>query len=198
MVHPLLGQVTTQPSQPSQKKTQSFSEHVSNYVDYFQSESCLGRKYSPYEQVALSISRLYPIWKEATQRKYKQVVPHGGPCQLLPLECNLEMISITLSQWCTAERLEHPHTKASNTTPAHIFEVGPPIEDFTNDTPCTIQLGTTTIDMVTVDRTLKNIVCYIDRKPRNDTMYPKCTACSPQVTPLISATRLSITASPRP
>lgn len=89
MVHPVLGQVTTQPSQPSQKKTQSFSEHVSNYVDYFQSESCSGRKYSPYEQVALILSRLHPIWKDVMQRRYKQLVPHGGPNQIIPMECNL-------------------------------------------------------------------------------------------------------------
>jgi hypothetical protein len=42
MVHSLLGQVTTQPPQPSQRKAQSFSEHVTNYIGYFQSESCSG------------------------------------------------------------------------------------------------------------------------------------------------------------
>jgi hypothetical protein len=130
MVHPVLCQFTPNYSQPSQKKTQSFSEHVSNYDDYFQSESCWGRKYYPYEQVALILSRLHPIWKDAMQQQYKQLVPHGGPHQLIPMECNLEMISVTLSQWCTEERLEHPHPKASYPTPARVFEGVPPIEDF--------------------------------------------------------------------
>jgi hypothetical protein len=76
------------------------------------------------------------------QRRYKQLVPHGGPNQIIPMECNLEMISVTLSQWCTEERLEHPHTKASDPTPARVFEVGPPIEDFAAvhlaDASCTV------------------------------------------------------------
>jgi hypothetical protein len=33
------------------------------------------------------------------------------------------------------------------------------------------------IDMVTVDRALEHMICYIDNKSRNDTSYPKCTTC---------------------
>jgi hypothetical protein len=36
MTHPVLGQTTSQPAQPLQSKTQSFSENVANYTDYFQ------------------------------------------------------------------------------------------------------------------------------------------------------------------
>jgi hypothetical protein len=38
MVHPIPEQATTQPQQPYHLKTQSFVEHVANYLDYFQSE----------------------------------------------------------------------------------------------------------------------------------------------------------------
>jgi hypothetical protein len=38
MVHPVLEQAAVQPHQPLQLKTQSFSEHIPNYLNYFQSE----------------------------------------------------------------------------------------------------------------------------------------------------------------
>jgi hypothetical protein len=75
MVHPILGQATTQPSQPSQKKTYSFSEHVSNSIDYFQSEACSGHIYSLNEQVVLILSRLHPLWRNTIKHKYTQLVP---------------------------------------------------------------------------------------------------------------------------
>jgi hypothetical protein len=87
MVHPLIGQVTTQPPQPAQRKNQSFSEHVTNYIGYFQSESCSGRKYSMNERVVLILSRLHPTWRDTMQRKYKQLVPQGGSSLTVPLEC---------------------------------------------------------------------------------------------------------------
>jgi hypothetical protein len=40
LVHPVLGQTTTQPPRPQQKKAQPFAEHITNYLDYFQSELC--------------------------------------------------------------------------------------------------------------------------------------------------------------
>jgi hypothetical protein len=67
MVHPLLGQVTTQLPQPAQRKNQSFSEHVTNCIGYFQSESCSGRKYSMNERVVLILSRLHPIFRDTMQ-----------------------------------------------------------------------------------------------------------------------------------
>jgi hypothetical protein len=56
LVHPLLGQTTTQ---PQQKRSQPFSEHVSNYLNYIQREACSGRLYSLKERVMLIISRLH-------------------------------------------------------------------------------------------------------------------------------------------
>jgi hypothetical protein len=60
MLHPILGQTATQPSQPQQSKSQPFAEHVSNYIDYFQSEACLGHTYALHEQVILILGRLHP------------------------------------------------------------------------------------------------------------------------------------------
>jgi hypothetical protein len=37
-------------------------------------------------------------------------------------------------------------------------------------------IGSTALDMATVDRTLEHVVCYVDRKTKNGT-YPKCVAC---------------------
>jgi hypothetical protein len=98
MVHPLLGQVTTQPPQPSQRKTQSFSEHVTNYIGYFQSKYCSGRRYTMNERVVLILSQLHPIWRDTMQRKYKQLVRQGSSSLTVPLECRQEMIGVTLTQ----------------------------------------------------------------------------------------------------
>jgi hypothetical protein len=45
LTHPILGQVAAQKEQPQQRKRQPFSEHVSHYLDYFQSEACSGSYY---------------------------------------------------------------------------------------------------------------------------------------------------------
>jgi hypothetical protein len=55
MVQKVLRQATTQPSQPYEKKTQFFSEHVSNYIDYFQSEACVGHTRTLHEQVVVLV-----------------------------------------------------------------------------------------------------------------------------------------------
>jgi hypothetical protein len=78
LVHPVLDQTTTHPPQPQQKKAQSFTEHIANYLDYFQSELCSGRKYSTNERVILILSRLHPTWRDALKRKYTTLAPHNG------------------------------------------------------------------------------------------------------------------------
>jgi hypothetical protein len=65
LVHPLFGQTTTQPQQPQQNRHQHFSEHISNYLDYFQTEACSGRHYSLNKRVLLTISRLHLQWRDA-------------------------------------------------------------------------------------------------------------------------------------
>jgi hypothetical protein len=45
LAHPLLGQFTAQKEQPQQHNIQPFSELISHYLDYFQSEACSGRYY---------------------------------------------------------------------------------------------------------------------------------------------------------
>jgi hypothetical protein len=42
LAQPLLGQVAAQKEQPQHRKSQSFAEHISYYLDYFQSEACSG------------------------------------------------------------------------------------------------------------------------------------------------------------
>jgi hypothetical protein len=60
LAHPLLGQVTAQKEQPQHQKSQSFAEHISYYLDYFQSEACSGRHYPLNERVLLILGRLHP------------------------------------------------------------------------------------------------------------------------------------------
>jgi hypothetical protein len=178
MVHPLLGQVTTQPPQPAQRKNQDFSEHVTNYIGYFQSESCSVQKYSMNERVVLILSLLHPIWRDTMQRKYKQLPPQGGSSLTVPLECCQEMISVTLTQWCVEERLDLPSTKPVDSTPA--FAVDSQVHDIfgptADTTPGTIQFADRSINATTVDRAIAHAICYVDQA-RPNSVYPKCIAC---------------------
>jgi hypothetical protein len=108
-INPLLGQTKTH---PQQKRHEHFSEHVSNYLDYFQTEACSGSHHSLNERVILVISRLHLQWRDAMKRYYTQSVPHHGTHPQVPLDCSLEMLSVTLTQWCTEERLDAPLVRA--------------------------------------------------------------------------------------
>jgi hypothetical protein len=108
LVHPLLRQTTTQPQQLRQKRHQHFSEHVSNYFDYLQTEACSSRHYSLNERVILIISRLHLQWCDAMKRWYTQLVPQHAAHPPVPIYCSLEMSSVTLTQWCAEERLDAP------------------------------------------------------------------------------------------
>jgi hypothetical protein len=178
MVHPLLGQVTTQ---PSQRKTQSFSEHVTNYIGYFQSESCSGRKYTMHKRVVLFLSRLHPIWRDTMQRKYKQLVPQGSSSLTVFLESRQEMIGVTLTQWCIEERMELPNTKSNDPTPDRVFALDLHAHNIlaidADPTPAVIQFDDRAINATTVDRAIAHAICFVDQKARPDSAYPKCIAC---------------------
>jgi hypothetical protein len=96
IVHIVLGQTTDQPSQPHQKKAQPFAQHIVNYIDYFQSELYSGRGYSTNERVITSW--LHPMWRNTLKHKYTTLVPHNGTISPIPMECQLEMMSVTLTQ----------------------------------------------------------------------------------------------------
>jgi hypothetical protein len=122
LVHPVLGQTTAQPAQLMQKKGQPFAAHIVNYLDYFQSELCSGHVYSPNERILLIISRLNDTWRDTVKRKYTLLVPRNGPIPLVPMECQLEMLSVTFTQWREEERLDAPSAKASSPGP-HMFAI---------------------------------------------------------------------------
>jgi hypothetical protein len=82
--HPVRGQATTQPSHPSQKKTQSFYETCS--IHYFQSEACSGHTYTLSEEVILVFSRLHPLWCDTMKHRYTHLVPQNGLAMPIPLE----------------------------------------------------------------------------------------------------------------
>jgi hypothetical protein len=125
LAHPLLGQVTTQKEHPQQCKIQPFSEHISHCIDYFQCEACYGHHYPLNEWVILIISRLHLIWRDATKKKYIHLVPRNGIIPPVPLEFHLEMISVTLVQWCEKECLEllTSHMERPSNPSAPLFAV---------------------------------------------------------------------------
>jgi hypothetical protein len=192
LVHPVLGQTTAQPSQPhphphpQQKKAHPFAEHIAKYLDYFQSELCSGRKYSINERVILILSHLHPTWRDALKRKYTTLVSQNGAILPILMECQLEMLSVTLAQWCVEERLELPSAKATGPS-ASIFALHnrPPKADeavttFTDmhldSAPATLTLGHTNIDTDMVEQAIQQIVCYVDRGSQKS-KYPKRSAC---------------------
>jgi hypothetical protein len=131
------------------------------------------------ERVVLVLSRLHPFWRDTMQRKYKQLVSQGGSSLTVRLECRQEMIGVTLTQWCVEERLDLPSTKPVYSAPVFAVDsqahqhFGPAADT----TPGTIQLADRSIDATTVDRAIAHVICYVDRKARTDSVYPKCIAC---------------------
>jgi hypothetical protein len=182
LVHPVLGQTSAQPPQPQQKKDQPFAEHIANYLDYFQSELCSGRTYSTNERVILILSRMHPTWRDALKRKYTTLIPQNGAIPPIPMEYQLAMLSVTLTQWCVEERLELPSAKiigpsssvfAIQDSAPTVEDTGPAIADLTlNVSPPSIIFGHTSIDTGTVDRAIQHIVCYVDRGSQKSS-YPK-------------------------
>jgi hypothetical protein len=185
LVHPSLGQATAQPQQPIHKPTQDFAEHIANYRDYFQSEECSGRFYSLNEKIFSIITRLHPTWRDAMKRKYITMVPQDGAVTNIPLECHLEMLAVTLLQWCDEDRLAPPQDKSSSaplrTPTSSLFELQDTVathfpEAASNSSPSEIYFGAMTIAEETVDRYVEHIICYVARGSEKGS-YPKCVAC---------------------
>jgi hypothetical protein len=151
---------------------------VSNYIDYFQSESCSGHSYSTNERIILILSCLHPIWRGTIQRKYKQLVQKIGQSHAVPLECCQEITSYTLTQWCNKECVELPSVKSSEHPPDCVFALDFPAQDIidsqSNTNPSILHFGDRAIDATMVDRAIAHAICYVDRKARPDSAYPRC------------------------
>jgi hypothetical protein len=168
------------------EESPSIAEHIANYLEYFQSELCSGHTYSTNEHVILILSRLHPTWRDALKRKYTTLVPQNGAIPPIPMECQLAMLIVTLTQWCVEERTELPSAKVIGPS-SSVFALldSPPMADETvtnfadmqlNSSPPSILFGHTSIDTGTVDRVIQHIVCYFDRGSQKGS-YPECIAC---------------------
>jgi hypothetical protein len=89
LAHPLMGQVTAQKEKLQYRKSKPFSEHLSHYIDYFQSEACSGLHYWLNKRVVLVISHLHLTWQDNMKKKYNQLVPQNSIIPPVPLECHL-------------------------------------------------------------------------------------------------------------
>jgi hypothetical protein len=144
-------------------------------MDYYQSEECSGRFYSDNEKVISIISRLHPTWRDAMKRKYINMVPQCGTVSTIPSECSIPLLCVTLEQWCDEDRLDLPQVK-TDTAPSRVFELAndsallpygePPIP---SQDASVFHIGSTALNMATVDRALEHAVCYVDRKKENGT-----------------------------
>jgi hypothetical protein len=158
----------------------TFFERVLNYLGYFQTEACSGHHYSLNERVILVISRLHLQWRDAMKSRYTQRVPQYGTHPQVPLDCSLEMLSVTLTQWCAEKRLSAPSVRAYKPE-APVFV----LDDLVSDLEATniqyspssdLIVGSRRISAATVDNDIAHMVCYVDRGGTSST-YPKCEAC---------------------
>jgi hypothetical protein len=111
---------------------------------------------------------------------YTQLFPQHAAHPLVPIDCSLEMLSVTLTQWCAEERLDAPSVQADKPdTPVFL------LDDLASDlTDICIQaspsndlvVGTHRIPAATVDNAIAHMVCCVDRGGTSST-YPKCEAC---------------------
>jgi hypothetical protein len=117
------------------------------------------------------------------KKKYTQLVPQNGIAPPVPLECHLEMLSVTLTQWCEEERLESPisRTERPSTPSAPVFAIDNIQDSFTDMSfPASISpdlvIGHTRIDATKIDNAIAHMVCYINRGGTKS-MNPMCKAC---------------------
>jgi hypothetical protein len=121
------------------------------------------------------------------KKKYMQWIPQNGSIHPIPLECHLEMLGVTLTQWCAEENLESslPRTECSPMPSAPVFAS----EDTSDDAhdqfnPLLFQespspdfiLGHTHVPSDKIENAIAHMVCYINRGSSKSN-YPKCEAC---------------------
>jgi hypothetical protein len=117
------------------------------------------------------------------KKKYTQLVPQNGVIPLVPLECHLEMLSVTLIQWCEEERLEVPtsRTECPSFPLMPVFAIDAAPNDFEQlsrpESPLTdLLFGQTNsycIDAAKIDNAIAHMVCYVDSGARKGNC-PKC------------------------
>jgi hypothetical protein len=117
------------------------------------------------------------------KKKYTQLVPQNGVIPHIPLECHLEMLGVTLIQWCEEEHLEIPTSRKEGPTnpSAPLFAINATQDDFTDlslsDSPLPyLIIGHTHIDAEKIDNAIAHLVCYVDSGARKSN-YTKCEAC---------------------
>jgi hypothetical protein len=167
------------PTAPAEAPS-TFSEHVSNYLAYFHTEACSGRHYLLNERVILIVSRLHLQWRDVMKRRYTQFLPQHGTHSQVPLDCSLEIVIVTLTQWCAEERLD-AHSVRADKPEAPVFVLYDLASDLADvciqDSPSTnLIIGTQRISAATVDNAISHMVCYGDHGGTSST-YPKCEAC---------------------
>jgi hypothetical protein len=70
------------------------------------------------------------VWRDVLKHKYTQLVPQNGSVTAIPVECQIAMISVKLTQGCEEEQLQLLLACASVHVP-HIFE----LQDIDDDIP---------------------------------------------------------------
>jgi hypothetical protein len=178
LVHPLLGKSTSQPVQPQQKRTQWFSDHIVAYQNYFQTEASSGCHYSTNDRILLIISRLHITWRDVMRSKYTQLVPQNSTITHIPLECHLEMLSVTLTQWCGEERMDTPFARSDKQdTPVFALDgICADMEDLSFDSPphSDLVIGPYRVPADTVDKAVAHMICYVDRGRVNHLSQVRC------------------------
>jgi hypothetical protein len=98
-----------------------------------------------------------------------QLVPQNGIIPPVPLECHLEMLSVTLTQWYEEEHIELPSSRMEHPSlpSAPVFamdDIRDSFADMTSPDPTSpdLVIGHTRINSANIDNAIAHMVCYID------------------------------------
>jgi hypothetical protein len=120
------------------------------------------------------------------------LVPQNGKIPPTPMECHLEMMSVTLDQWCAEENLEplNPRSyRQAIPNTVRVFHLDTTDDSSLNESVLIdgyntssahsdnmLSLGTTSMSSDAINTIIEHMVCYVDRPDRSLT-YPKFDAC---------------------
>ena len=118
------------------------------------------------------------------KKRYTNVVNQDNIPAVLPAECQMSSIAVTLGHWCHQKSLDQPHVSKQSTPNSQIFSLEYHVDDDSDDdsiptvppTQSIFKIDTMEIPMDEVDHSVEHCVLYVDAKQRNQS-YTKCKLC---------------------
>ena len=100
---------------------------------YFHSEQAKGRDYPPNDQLLILLQNIHPTWRDTMKKRYSNIVNQDNIPTVLPAECQMSSIAVTLGHWCHQECLDQPHISKSPTPSPQIFSLDEKVDEVSDD-----------------------------------------------------------------